>query len=216
MDFHFARGEEATLRLCSKHVAFPPLFRRHSEWSAVLMASDLLGRWESFHWLHGSCSAEHWAFSISGDVFCSIRFLPPSGDSPTRTGVFTYFHEKKNQIILSKAQCLRLLISTPDPPVGFVFHLQTTHQPLEDCRWYPWLWWKKMPKACVNICKPACPLQLALPAFEARGNAVIKQKNRGALHSGSSHSLPFLHLPKSSYSCQHSLPRSPGRCIWKK
>lgn len=179
MDFHFAWGEEATLRFCSKHILLSPLFR-----SCSANQNDprrILCCWLAWWWGGGSlftywmaavqqstkCSAFFW------DVLCCIRFLPPSGNSLTALSpfgnadsgfhIFLWKQTKKNQSILSNAQCPRLLISTLDHPVSFVFYLQTTHQPLEDCGWCPWLRWKKMSKALVNICKIACPLQLALP-----------------------------------------------------
>lgn len=173
MDFPFAWGEEATLSFCCKHILLSPIFRRlfRTKWalqtSPVLMAGVVVGLitgWQLF--------SKALMFSIletssaaSGSCHLVVTVPPCGVPLATQTVVFPPFHENKKkttQSILSKAPCPRLLISTLDPPVSFIFHLQTTHQPLEDCRWYPWLRWKKMPKAWVNICKSACPLQLAL------------------------------------------------------
>lgn len=178
MDFHFAWGEEATLRFCSKHILLSPLFR-----SCSANQNDprrILCCWLAWWWGGGSLFT-YWMAAVQQSTKCSAFFqtcsaasgschlvvtVPPRWvSSAMQTVVFTSFYEnkQKNQSILSNAQCPRLLISTLDPPVSFVFYLQTTYQPLEDCGWCPWLRWKKMSKALVNICKIACPLQLALP-----------------------------------------------------
>lgn len=172
-------------------------------------------RWKSFGWMAAAQPSAERSASLatlsaaSGSCHLAVTGPPCRVPSATQTALSAFFSwkqtSKKHHSILSKAQRPSLLISALDPPVSFVFHLQTTHQPLEDCRWYPWLGWKKMPKACVNILNLSARSSWLCLGLEARGDAVIKQQNRGPLHTSSSHSLPFLHLPRSSYSCQQSM-----------